>query len=150
MERRQKLELTPEEQDAEARDAAFMAAARAMNPSPTTPFAEMFPTAVEVPELIYWAGIGRLFKVKVALNNGAELDQIGPFGASALHDAAANGHLAVVQLLVGQGADVGLRTPDNQLAVDLAREAKHADVVAYLESLSADAEPVGAPEASAP
>lgn len=135
MEQRKKLELTPEEQEAEARDAAIMAAARAMNPTPTRSFTEMFPGAVRVPELIYWAGIGRLFKVKIALNSGADLNEIGPFGTAAIHDAAVNGHLEVVQLLVEQGADVALRTSDNRSAVELARDANHANVVAYLESL---------------
>jgi ankyrin repeat protein len=133
---RKKLELTPEEQQAEARDAALMAAARALSDPPTRPLHELFPGATPIPELIYWAGVGRLFKVKIALNNGADLDEIGPFGTTALQGAAARGHLEVVRLLVEQGADVGLRSRGGQTALELAREAGRADVVAYLESVT--------------
>ena len=146
MEPRKKLELTPEEQEAEARDAALMAAARAMNPKPAKSFSEMFPTAVRVPELIYWSGIGRLFKVKIALNDGANLNEMGPFGTAALHTAASNGHLEIVRLLVEQGADVGLRSQSGHTALELAREAGRAEVVAYLESITMPAEPGAAPD----
>lgn len=136
MQPRKKLELTPEELEAEARDAALMAAARAMNPKPARPFSEMFPTAVKVPELIYWAITGRLFKVKIAINNGADLNEIGPDGTAALHEAAAKGHLEVVRLLVEQGADVGLQSRSGATALELARTAGRAEVAAYLESVT--------------
>jgi ankyrin repeat protein len=136
MEPRKKLELTPEEQEAERRDAALMAMARAMSSPPPKPLHELIPGSVPVPDLIYWAGLGRLFKVKIALNNGAELDQFGPFGTSALHDAAANGHLEVVRLLVEQGADVGLQSQGGQTALELARQAGHTEVAAYLQGAS--------------
>ena len=146
MELRKKVELTPEEQEAEARDAALMAAARAMNPKPTKSFSEMFPTAVRVPELIYWSGIGRVFKVKIALNSGSDLNEIGPFGTAALHDAASNGHFEVVRLLVEQGADVALRSQSGRTALELAREAGRAEIVAYLESIAKSAIPETSPD----
>lgn len=140
MEPRKKLELTPEEQEAEKRDAAIMAVARAMNPNPA-PINELFSTAVRVPDLIYWSRIGRLFKVKLAINNGADLNEIGPSGTTALHDAAINGHLDVVRLLVEQGADVGLRCREGFTALELAREAGCDEVTAYLETLAKQTEP---------
>ena len=78
---------------------------------------------------------------KIALNNGADLNEIGPFGTAALHDAATNGHLEVVRLLVEQGADVGLRSQSRRPALELAREAGLGEVVASLGPTTKQAEP---------
>ena len=137
MEPLEKLELTPEEQEAEARDAALMALARAMGPPPSRPFHELFPGAIAIPDLHYWSSLGKVFKVKIALNNGSDINEVGPFGTTPLHEAAAEGHLEVVRLLVEQGADVTARSSSGQTAVELASAGNHAAVVEYLQSVGA-------------
>jgi ankyrin repeat protein len=76
-----------------------------------------------------------MYQVKVAINNCADLDEIGPFGRAALHEAAARGHLEVVRLLVEQGASVHLQSKSGATALELARQKGHGAVAAYLEAV---------------
>lgn len=47
--------------------------------------------------------------VKVALNEGVKLEVRDEAGRTALHMAAANGHLDIVQILVKAGSDVNAK-----------------------------------------
>ena len=77
------------------------------------------------------AGCGQMHWVKAALNAGADVNEVGPFG-TALHGAAENGHLEIICLLVEHGADVKILDPIGRTARAAALQAGHADVVAYL------------------
>ena len=49
-----------------------------------------------------------------------------------LHWAAGNGHQAVVELLIGNGADLSARDQFNFTALDLARKANHVELAELL------------------
>ncbi|KAL8756237.1 MAG: hypothetical protein Q9199_003059 [Rusavskia elegans] len=53
-----------------------------------------------------------------------------------IHVAASKGHLDVVQLLIARSADPVLQNAKGQLAIDLAREKDHDDIVEYLSQLT--------------
>ena len=52
---------------------------------------------------------------------------------TALHVAAANGHLEVVEFFLGQGASLGIETENGSTAVDLAFLGGHGAVARYLD-----------------
>ena len=56
------------------------------------------------------------------------------FGRTALHFAAANGHLETARGLILCKADVFLRTHDGKMPLHLAAENEHSDLVAFLGS----------------
>ena len=53
---------------------------------------------------------------------------------TALHEAAVNGDVVSIRMLLAAGADSSLRAPDGRTAVDLARAAKHGDAARLLET----------------
>ena len=56
---------------------------------------------------LMWAcAYGQLPTVQLLLSEGANVDQIGSEGETALHLAAAGGHQDVVRLLISKGANV--------------------------------------------
>eukprot|EP01065_Artemidia_motanka_P048367 TRINITY_DN776_c0_g7_i1.p1 TRINITY_DN776_c0_g7~~TRINITY_DN776_c0_g7_i1.p1 ORF type:complete len:149 (+),score=44.30 TRINITY_DN776_c0_g7_i1:141-587(+) len=67
-------------------------------------------------EIHYAAFEGKLEKVKDLLKSGVAIDEVGPDGKSALHQAAGKGHMHVVNYLLEKGANAKLtdgkgRTP---------------------------------------
>jgi ankyrin repeat protein len=56
-----------------------------------------------------------------------------------LHEAAANGDLPMVKLLVERESDLEARDDDGKSPLDYAIERKHDEVAAYLRSRSAKA-----------
>ncbi len=56
-------------------------------------------------------------------------------GGTALHEAAPSGSLEMVKLLLARGVDPSIRSKPGVTALDLAKEFKQAEVVAYLETL---------------
>ncbi|XP_021365013.1 transient receptor potential cation channel subfamily A member 1-like isoform X2 [Mizuhopecten yessoensis] len=58
-------------------------------------------------------------------------------GWAALHHAAANGHLNVVDFIVTSGAEINLQNKNGDTALHLAVEGEHADVIGYLLKQSA-------------
>jgi hypothetical protein len=82
------------------------------------------------PLLLVAARAGALESVELLLGGKAAVNETASGGAcqgwTALHAAAANGHKGVCQALLKQGqADVILKTPDGQLARQLAAAAGH-------------------------
>ena len=59
--------------------------------------------------LMYAAQLGNQPMVSLLLEHGAQVDQANNNGATPLYIAAANGHLAVAQYLVGQGGQRSIR-----------------------------------------
>ncbi len=100
--------------------------------APSVP--DLFPNAIPVSDLDAAAGCGQIHRVKIALNAGADVNEMGPFG-TALHGAAENGHLEIVRLLVEHGADVGILDPVGRTARAAALKAGHGAVAEYLCSI---------------
>ncbi len=76
------------------------------------------------------AGANRLDAVKLMADLGFDLEQ-GTFGAP-LHMAAVNGHLEMVELLVGRGVDVSATDPEGRTARDWAGWRGEAECELYL------------------
>jgi hypothetical protein len=55
-------------------------------------------------------------------------------GCTPLHLAANNGHLEIVRFLISQRADIEAKNNEDETALDLAKERKHQEIVAFLES----------------
>lgn len=73
---------------------------------------------------------------QILLDHGADPNVAdGATGATPLHDAARSGFLDTVRLLVRFSADPDARDHVDHRPVDLARDERHTDVVAFLESL---------------
>lgn len=87
-----------------------------------------------------------LFPVLAAyFSDAASLNRQNAQGSTPLHWAALNGHLAVVKLLVGAGADMWTKNEAGHLAMFEAERADKGDVVQYLlEAGGKDVERVGA------
>ena len=71
--------------------------------------------------------------VRLLLARGSPVDGRGsPAGHTPLHEAAFNGDLALVRLLIDSGADRSLRTPEGDTPLDIATKHKRAEVVRLL------------------
>ena len=88
---------------------------------------------LHLPELVYCASLGDVEQVEQLLAEGTDPNQTDDEGYSALQAAAENDHLAVVKVLVSQGANVAYK--GEYTALQLAEMAKNTDVVEYLRSL---------------
>lgn len=87
--------------------------------------------------LHYAARSGQLGCVRLLLDNGSRVNAVTASGsATALHRAAHQGHLAVVQALVQARADVGALDSDGQTALHKAAENGHGAVCAELLRLA--------------
>lgn len=138
MENREKLELTPDEQR-EADEyhhlrATLLAAARTFNGPNAPAITDLFPNARPVGELEAAATSGKLWRVKQALNAGADPNEPSAMFGTALHAAAMEGDLDIVQLLVEQGADPQRQDDEGQTPAVVAAIAGHQAVASYLRS----------------
>ncbi len=77
---------------------------------------------------------GKAWRVKLALNSGADPNEPGVFSPSVLHVAVENGWLDVVRLLVENGADSTRVDSQGRTAAAVAAASRHAAVACYLES----------------
>ena len=88
---------------------------------------------LHLPELVYYSSLGEFEQVKVLLEQRSDPNQTDEEGYSALHAAAENGYLDVVQLLIQQGTDVHYRS--EYTALQLAEMADQQQIVDYLKNL---------------
>jgi hypothetical protein len=100
------------------------------------PFGRMFGFMEGTPgeRLRRAARAGDLLLVKLALNEGADVDEKDQFGTP-LQAAAAVGHLAIVRLLVKSGADPCAPGASGKTPAQVARQKGHRAVAGYLRSL---------------
>ena len=71
--------------------------------------------------------------VGLLIKRGSPVDGRGsPAGHTPLHEAAFNGDLALVRLLLDEGADRSLRTPEGDTPLDIATKHKRAEAVRLL------------------
>ncbi|MBP7140991.1 MAG: ankyrin repeat domain-containing protein [Opitutaceae bacterium] len=61
---------------------------------------------------------------------------LSELGGTPLHEAAASGSVALAKLLVDRGTNPAIRSKPGVTALDIAREYKNTDVIAYLEGLA--------------
>ena len=82
---------------------------------------------------------GRLNAARYLIEtHGSDVDDPDSFGLTALHHAAYRGHLAMVRLLVDEGANTGSRTAAGCTPFLAACSKGHADVCEFMLSASAD------------
>ena len=71
--------------------------------------------------------------VRLLIAHGSPVDGRGsPAGHTPLHEAAFNGDLALVRLLLDSGADRSVRTAEGDTPLDIARKHNRAEVVRVL------------------
>jgi ankyrin repeat protein len=70
---------------------------------------------------------------KVLLAHGADVNATQAEGVTALHEAAANGDLASIDVLLGAGADPNAAMPDGRTPIVLARAHEHQKAVQALQ-----------------
>ena len=134
MAERKPISLTNDERRAANLDDRLADAVRRFNwPAPPS-ILDLFPNAIPVTDLDVAASCGQMHRVKIALNAGADVNELGPFG-TALHGAAENGHLEIVRLLLEHGADVGILDPIGRTAQAAALKAGHSAVEEYLRNV---------------
>lgn len=79
------------------------------------------------------SSMGKLKEVRQLLTKAPHLvNAVDNAGYSALHEAALNGHLPVVKVLLDSGADIDLASGDGDTALHDAAENGHEEVVVYL------------------
>ncbi len=61
---------------------------------------------------------------------------LSELGGTPLHEAAASGSVALVELFLDRGTDPKIRSKPGVTALDIAREYKNTEVIAYLEKLA--------------
>jgi len=83
--------------------------------------------------MTYAAGEGRTEIVTLFLAKGVDPNAVYQNDLTALMWAAGNGKPATVRVLLAAGAKTGLKDNRGKTALDMAREAKYAEVVALLE-----------------
>jgi uncharacterized protein len=72
--------------------------------------------------------------VRVLLTAGADPNGRQNGGYTALHEAAVNGNVAMIRLLLERGGNPGLANDEGELPIDMARSKGHADAERLLDS----------------
>ncbi len=133
----ERLPLTEAEREAAERDLMTSEVWREhLGYDPNTADHLLPPGAIRVTLLEFGAWDGRVYAVKVALNRGGDPNQASFFYGTVLHAAARDGHLEVVQLLVGQGAIVSRFDSTGKTAAQVAEERGHHAVAEFLKSVA--------------
>src|SRR5262245_34353280 len=111
MENQPKTEFTADEKQELEQDQLLLSIAAAMNAqngSGQSPFSG-FASFKKIEPLTYACTIGKMFMVKQAINEGANVNETDEDGITPLHVAAENGYVEIVELLLNYGADQNRR-----------------------------------------
>jgi hypothetical protein len=126
------VELTEDEAQSAEKERSMRALVRAMNPPGSRPKPIEGMQAISRLELA--ARLDRVWQVKVAINEGDDLNERGADGNTALHVAAKEGHEQIVRLLVEHGADAELGDANGKTPAEVAAAAGNAVMAKYLMS----------------
>lgn len=133
----QSLDLTDKEQHAATLDRQLLEVAHHLNRHASQTVEQIFPNAVRVNALEYWATLGNLGQVKRALAGGADVNARSATGQTALHAAVAKGHAEVVRVLVEHGAHLHAQTDAGETALTLAQRKQQTAIADYLRESGA-------------
>jgi hypothetical protein len=124
------VELTEEERKAAELQKQVLDVARCMN----RPGSKPIQGAQTISRLEFAARFNRVWEVKIAINEGDDLNERGKEGDTALHIAAAKGYLEIVKLLAEHGADCNVRNAEEKTPAQVATSSGNTVVAEYLES----------------
>ena len=134
MSEKKQVELTAAEQqeaDSYTRHLVLLTSiARKINGPNAPRITEIIPNAIPIGPMYDAVTSGKLWRVKLALNDGADPNELSPFASSVLHVAAENGWLEIVRLLVENGADI--ERVDSLGRTPAAAGSEHAAVADFL------------------
>jgi ankyrin repeat protein len=99
---------------------------------------DAFKNVVVVSNVEYWATIGKIDRLRAALDAGGRADSADRDGYSALHGASENGHVECVRMLLERGANPRRHTHDGLSPLDLAEMGDHAAVERLLRQFGGD------------
>jgi ankyrin repeat protein len=140
MRNRKLLELTEDERrEAEGytrRLALLTSAARQINGPNAASIKEVLPNAIRLGPMYDAVTSGKVWRGKLALNDGADPNEPGVFAPTVLHVAAENGWLDIVRLLVECGADATYLDSQGRTPAAVAAASGHSTVARYLESVA--------------
>jgi ankyrin repeat protein len=91
--------------------------------------------AIRVEPVEYWAALGNVNQTLTAILNGNDVNATSSGGHTALHAAASNGHIDVIELLLMHDANPSMRLESGETPADLARLAGFIDIADRLASL---------------
>jgi ankyrin repeat protein len=77
-------------------------------------------TVISANEIEYWASVGNVERVRIAIQAGHDVNARSENGYTALHAAAENNHVDVIVLLKANAADLNARLDSGETARDLA------------------------------
>lgn len=80
------------------------------------------------------AGEGDNAEINELIARGTPVNALDTSGRTTLTEAAWNGHVETIKLLLEKGANPAIKKSDGETAVNLARSRKHAKVVELLEA----------------
>lgn len=110
----------------------------ASQPVSTNPFSTESEAPVSTPTLIQAVREGQESKVRLLLDEGANINMISPGDGSPLIAAAAEGNAALVALLIKRGAEIDTIVPGDETALITAARHNHLSVVRLLVESGAD------------
>jgi ankyrin repeat protein len=139
MSERKLLELTEEERqeagDYTRRLALLTSVARQINGQNAPSVKEILPNPIQLGPMYDAVTSGKVWRVKLALNDGADPNEPGAFSPTVLHVAAENGWLDIVRLLVASGADFARLDSQGRTPAAVAAACGHPTVAQYLASV---------------
>jgi hypothetical protein len=126
------VELTGDEARAAEKERSMRQLLRAMNPpgSRSKPIEGM----QAISRLELGARLNHVWRVKVAINEGDDLNERGADGNTALHVAAKEGREQIVRLLVEHGADAEVIDVNGKTPAEVAAAAGNDVIAKYLMS----------------
>jgi hypothetical protein len=130
------IELTKQESQEAERESTLMEMLRQLNqPAASSGVKDQgaIPGSTPLSELEAAVSVGQMWRVKVALNHGADVNEKGTLGTP-LQIAADRGDYEIVRFLVERGADYRALDSAGKTAAQRAADRKHSKVARYLQS----------------